>query len=280
MLPTWQRDLETLKNLGLRLAVTLDTHIHADHITAASRLKLETGSAIAHPAVDALTCVDRPVREGEPLRFGSVRLDPLYTPGHTDGHHAYRLGDRVLTGDALLIDGCGRTDFQGGDAATLYLSIHDKLFSLPGETLVYPAHDYEGRRVSNIAQEKQRNPRLGDDKPLQAFVDIMRGMDYPFSLSTKRPDRIAGARMFAPRYGITEEAATGMAAGPLACYLYDIMGRTQANMLIEQGYLMSPPSPSAIHVKLELFDGRIKGLMAGGSAKSVEVLQVAVPTNL
>lgn len=99
---------------------------------------------------------------------------------------------------------------------------------------------------------------------------------YPFSLSTKRPDRIAGARMFAPRYGITEEAATGMAAGPLACYLYDIMGRTQANMLIEQGYLMSPPSPSAITVKLELFDGKIKSLMAGGSAKPMEVLWVEV----
>jgi hypothetical protein len=90
VLPAWQRDLEMLNSLGLRLAVTLDTHIHADHITAASRLKLETGSAIAHPAVDALTCVDRPVREGEPLQFGSVRLDPLYTPGHTDGPFAAR----------------------------------------------------------------------------------------------------------------------------------------------------------------------------------------------
>jgi PhzF family phenazine biosynthesis protein len=99
---------------------------------------------------------------------------------------------------------------------------------------------------------------------------------YPFSLSTKRPDRISAARMFAPRYGITEEAATGMAAGPLACYLYDIMGRTHADMLIEQGYLMSPPSPSVITVKLELFEGKIKGVMAGGSAKSVEEFWVDV----
>jgi len=99
---------------------------------------------------------------------------------------------------------------------------------------------------------------------------------YPFSLSTKRPDRISAARMFAPRYGITEEAATGMAAGPLACYLYDIMGRTHADMLIEQGYLMSPPSPSVITVKLELFEGKIKGVMAGGSAKSVEEFCVDV----
>jgi glyoxylase-like metal-dependent hydrolase (beta-lactamase superfamily II) len=180
VLPAWQRDLEVLQHLGLRLAVTLDTHIHADHITAASRLRRETGSAVAHPAIDALNCIDRPVREGEPLVLGSIRLDPLSTPGHTDGHHAYLLGDRVLTGDALLIDGCGRTDFQGGDAATLYRSIHDKLFTLPGETLVYPAHDYEGRYVSSIAQEMQRNPRLGGCKPLQAFVDIMRGMDLPY----------------------------------------------------------------------------------------------------
>ena len=180
VLPAWQHNLDVLKELGLRLAVTLDTHIHADHITAASRLKRETGSAIGHPAIDALSCADLPVRDGEPLRLGSVRLDPLYTPGHTDGHHAYLLGDRVLTGDALLIDGCGRTDFQGGDAAILYRSIHDKLFSLPGETLVYPAHDYEGRCVSSIAQETQRNPRLGDGKPLQAFLDIMGGLDLPY----------------------------------------------------------------------------------------------------
>jgi glyoxylase-like metal-dependent hydrolase (beta-lactamase superfamily II) len=180
VLPAWQRDLEVLKDLGLRLAITLDTHIHADHITAASRLRRETGSTIAHPAIDALSCVDRPVREGEPLVLGSIRLDPLSTPGHTDGHHAYLLGDRVLTGDALLIDGCGRTDFQGGDAATLYRSIHDNLFTLPGETLVYPAHDYEGRCVSSIAKEKQRNPRLGDGKPLQVFMDIMGSMDLPY----------------------------------------------------------------------------------------------------
>lgn len=103
---------------------------------------------------------------------------------------------------------------------------------------------------------------------------------YPFSLSTRSPGRIAGTRMFAPRYGITEDAATGIAARPLACYLYDILGLTQPNMLIEQGHLMTPPSSSVITVKLKLFDGKIKGLMAGGSSKSVEVLQVAVPTNL
>lgn len=180
VLPTWQRDLEALKRLDLKLAYTLDTHIHADHISAAATLKREVGSRIAHPACDGLDCVDQPVEEGRSLTVGSISVEPLFTPGHTDGHHAYRVGERVLTGDALLIDGCGRTDFQNGDAAVLYRSIHEKLFSLPEDTLVYPAHDYEGRRISSIAQEKTRNPRLGDGKPLDAFVKIMEEMDLPY----------------------------------------------------------------------------------------------------
>lgn len=180
VLPTWQRDLSELNDLALRLVYTLDTHIHADHITAAAKLKREAGSRIAHPAIDDLSCVDVPVEDGRPLVVGSLSLEPLFTPGHTDGHHAYRLDERLFTGDALLIDACGRTDFQNGDAATLYRSIHEKLFSLRDETLVYPAHDYEGRRVSSIAQEKSRNPRLGNDKPLDDFVKIMTEMDLAY----------------------------------------------------------------------------------------------------
>lgn len=180
VLPTWQRDVEVLNKLGLKLVYTLDSHIHADHMTAARRLRLEVGSRIAHPAFDQLECVDSPVEDGRPLEVGSIRIDPLFTPGHTDGHHAYRIGERVLTGDALLIDGCGRTDFQNGDAATLYRSLHEKLFELPEETLVYPAHDYKGRRVSSIGQEKTRNPRLGGNKPLPEFVKIMKSLNLPY----------------------------------------------------------------------------------------------------
>ena len=180
VLPAWQRDLEELNRLGLKLVYTLDTHIHADHITAARKLKREAGSSIAHPAIDQLACVDRPLEEGTPLELGSIRLAPLFTPGHTDGHHAYRVGDRVFTGDALLIEACGRTDFQNGDAPTLYRSVHDKLFSLADDTLVYPAHDYKGRHVSSIAQEKTRNPRLGNNKPLAEFVKIMDEMDLAY----------------------------------------------------------------------------------------------------
>lgn len=180
VLPAWQRDLEVINALGLKLAWTLDTHIHADHITAARKLKQEAGSRIAHPALDNLACADMGLEEGKPFELGSIRVDPLFTPGHTDGHHAYLVGDRVFTGDALLIDGCGRTDLQNGDASALYRSVHEKLFSLPEDTLVYPAHDYQGRRVSSIGQEKTRNPRLGGGKTLEEFVEIMRDLKLPY----------------------------------------------------------------------------------------------------
>ena len=124
-------------------------------------------------------CADLLVEEGWPLELGGIRIEGIHTPGHTDEHFSYRIGDRVLTGDALLIDGCGRTDFQNGDAATLYRSVHDKLFTLPDDTLVYPAHDYHGRRVSTIAQEKARNPRLGLGMDLQGFVKVMEGLALP-----------------------------------------------------------------------------------------------------
>ena len=180
VLPTWQRDLDEVHRLGLELAFTLDTHIHADHITAARKLRQEAGSRIAVPAIDRLPCADVGLEEGRPFEMGSVRLDPLFTPGHTDGHHAYLAGDRVLTGDALLIDGCGRTDFQNGSAAALYRSVHDKLFTLPGDCLVFPAHDYQQRRVSTIAQEKARNPRLGGTRTLAEFEAIMAGLNLPY----------------------------------------------------------------------------------------------------
>jgi glyoxylase-like metal-dependent hydrolase (beta-lactamase superfamily II) len=126
---------------------------------------------------------------------GSLSVEPLFTPGHTDDHHAYRLGERVFTGDALLIDGCGRTDFQNGDAATLYRSVHEKLFALPEETLVYPGHDYQGRRVSSIGQEKTRNPRLGGGRPLEEFIALMGklGLAYPKFIDHALPgNRLCG----------------------------------------------------------------------------------------
>jgi sulfur dioxygenase len=180
VMPAWQRDLQVVSDLGLRLVMTIDTHIHADHITSALLLRREAGSRIAIPALDALPCTDVGMEEGVPLQVGRLQFDPMHTPGHTSNHFALLAGDRVFTGDALLIDGCGRTDFQSGDARTLYESVRGKLFNLPPETLVYPAHDYEGRWVSSIAQEKQRNPRLGADRTLEDFVALMANLNLPY----------------------------------------------------------------------------------------------------
>jgi len=174
------RDLAELQRLGLTLVYTLDTHIHADHITGALHLKQRVNSRIAMPAIDRLPCADVGIVEGTPLQVGSLLIRPLHTPGHTDGHFAYVLGDHVFTGDALLIDGCGRTDFQNGDSRTLYRSVTDKLFTLPDDQLVCPGHDYNDRRVSSIAQEKARNPRLGRSRSLEDFVQLMSELKLPY----------------------------------------------------------------------------------------------------
>lgn len=174
------RDLSEINRLGLTLTWSLDTHIHADHITAALELKKKSGSRIAAPACDRLPCTDEGIEEGRAFQVGGMVLQPLHTPGHTDGHFAYLCGDRVFTGDALLIEGCGRTDFQNGDADTLYRSVREKLFSLRDEVLVYPAHDYKNRRVSSIAQEKKRNPRLGEERTLEEFRNIMASLNLPY----------------------------------------------------------------------------------------------------
>lgn len=180
VISTIDRDLAELTKLGLKLLFSLETHIHADHITAALELKKQTGCRIAGPAVDRLPCTDIGVEEGLPFIVGSMQFTPLHTPGHTDGHFAYLLGDRLFSGDALLIDGCGRTDFQNGNADDLFHSVREKLFALLGDTLVYPGHDYQGRRVSTIAQEKQRNPRLGEAITLERFRVIMRELNLPY----------------------------------------------------------------------------------------------------
>jgi glyoxylase-like metal-dependent hydrolase (beta-lactamase superfamily II) len=175
-----ERDLCVLAELGLTLRCAIDTHIHADHITAALELKQRVGCLIAAPAVERLACVDVAVEEGVPLAIGEISLRPLHTPGHTEGHFAYALDDRVFTGDALLIDGCGRTDFQNGDATTLYRSVTEKLFTLGDDVLVYPAHDYENRCVSTIGRERVGNARLGGARSLESFVALMSQLNLPY----------------------------------------------------------------------------------------------------
>lgn len=183
VLETVERDLDVIRDLGLSLSCTIETHIHADHVTGAGKLRAVTGSKAGFPAASGAEFVDFTIAEGSPVPIGELQLRPLFTPGHTDDHHVYLLeaagAARLFTGDALLIEGCGRTDFQNGDAATLYRSVHDKIFALGDETLVYPAHDYNQRQVSSIGQEKARNPRLGGGKSVDEFVAIMAGLNLP-----------------------------------------------------------------------------------------------------
>ena len=183
VLETVERDLGVIRDLGLRLECTLETHIHADHVTGAGRLRSLAGSKAGFPEASGAELVDFTITEGTPVGIGELQLRPLYTPGHTDDHHVYLLeaagSSRIFTGDALLIEGCGRTDFQNGDAATLYRSVHEKIFALGDETLVYPAHDYNQRQVSSVGQEKARNPRLGSGKSVDEFVAIMAALNLP-----------------------------------------------------------------------------------------------------
>lgn len=175
------RDLQLLAELGLRLTHTLDTHVHADHVTAAMTLRERTGCQIVLSARAGATCPDVLVRHGDVVRLGEVALEVRETPGHTAGcvsYYAPGLG-AVFTGDALLVRGCGRTDFQGGDARALYRSVHEQLFTLPDATLVYPAHDYHGQTASTIGEERRLNPRLGGGRTLEAFVATMAHLDLP-----------------------------------------------------------------------------------------------------
>lgn len=184
VLETHERDLETIKALGLELGATLETHIHADHLTSALKLKALTGARICMPSGAAVECADVQVSEESVVSVGSLSLKPLFTPGHTDHHLSFLLQgngwDAVMTGDCLLIDGCGRTDFQGGDTEALFKSVREKLFPLPEDTLVYPGHDYKGRHVSSIGQERDRNPRLRDKNNFEEFTEIMEGLDLPY----------------------------------------------------------------------------------------------------
>ena len=172
-----ERDLALLGELDLGLALVLETHVHADHVTAAGTLRERTGARTVAGARGA-PCVDQRVGHGDVVRLGDVAIEVLETPGHTDDGVCYRIGDQVFTGDTLLVRGCGRADFQNGDAGTLYDSITGVLFALPDETTVWPGHDYRGHTRSTIGEEKRHNPRLAN-KSRDEFIAIMAGLQLP-----------------------------------------------------------------------------------------------------
>lgn len=174
------RDLQLIKELGLSLRYCLDTHVHADHITAAHTLRQLTGCHIVVSHNSGVVGADRTLSHGDILPLGTVTIQAIATPGHTDHHLAYLVNQtHVLTGDALFVRGCGRTDFQGGDAGMLYDSITQRLFNLPDTTLVYPGHDYQGRTVSTIGEEKHWNPRIAQ-RSREQFIQLMNSLNLPY----------------------------------------------------------------------------------------------------
>lgn len=204
-----ERDLAVLREQGLTLAWTVETHTHADHITSAGRLAEHAGALTAAPEGCHIGTAGTQLRHGDTLTFGQEQLRALHTPGHTAGSMSYVWRNHVFTGDTLLIGGCGRTDFQSGSAPALYRSITEVLFTLPDATLVWPAHDYNGRSHSTIGAEKAGNPRVAG-RTLAEFVQIMNELHLP------KPRRIDEAVPANQASGLRHDAGGGPAAAPAA----------------------------------------------------------------
>ena len=176
-----RRDLTLVADLELTLAAVLDTHVHADHVTGAAALRARTGAVVCISGASGAAGADRMLVPGECIEFGARSLKARATPGHTAGCMTFVLDDESMafTGDCLLIRGSGRTDFQGGSAATLFGSVHDQIFSLPDQCLLYPGHDYRGMTVTSVVEEKLHNPRLGEAVNLTDFSGHMRHLSLP-----------------------------------------------------------------------------------------------------
>jgi sulfur dioxygenase len=176
-----RRDAALLRELGLTLTATLETHVHADHVTGAWLHRQRSGSRILVSAASGASGADRLLQSGERVDFGSRHLQVRATPGHTDGCLTYVLDDesRAFTGDALLIRGCGRTDFQQGSPAKLYRSVHQQILSLPPQCLLYPGHDYRGLTVTSVEEERRFNPRFGGSSNEADFAGYMNHLGLP-----------------------------------------------------------------------------------------------------
>ena len=243
MLEKVDRYLQLIRELDLRLVKAVDTHLHADHITGLGALRDRTHCITVMGENTKADVVSMRLAEGDKLTIEGVSMDVLYTPGHTDNSYSFLMGDRVFTGDTLLIRGTGRTDFQNGDARVQYESLFGKLLRLPDETLVFPAHDYKGDTVSTIGEEKRYNPRL-QVKSIDDYVALMASLNLPnpkmmdvavpsnmkigmaqqeiarrgwalSAVTSRRAGRAAGHRLCRPARG--ERARRSTAAFPARC---------------------------------------------------------------
>ena len=185
--------LKILKNLELKLVKVIDTHIHADHVTGLNELNKKTNCVRVMGETSPSEVIDIKVKDDEKIKIENIELTSIYTPGHTKCSYSFLMKDRVFTGDTLLINGTGRTDFQGGNSKDQYNSIFNKILKLPEDTLVYPAHDYNGKKYSTIIQEKENNPRLQVNS-VSEYLDIMNNLklDKPSMMDSNVASNIKG----------------------------------------------------------------------------------------
>lgn len=174
------RDTKLIQELGFKLIYALNTHMHADHITGTGYLKQLLPGTISVISEASGAKADKFLKDNEVVKFGRFELKALCTPGHTNGCMTFVVEEQgiAFTGDTLLIRGCGRTDFQEGDSRTMYKSVHERIFTLPDNFRLFPAHDYKGNMETSVAEEKQYNPRLTKD--LDAFVELMANLNLPY----------------------------------------------------------------------------------------------------
>jgi glyoxylase-like metal-dependent hydrolase (beta-lactamase superfamily II)/rhodanese-related sulfurtransferase len=211
-----QRDTALLRELGLRPVATIDTHVHADHVTGAWLHKAGNGSRIMVSEASTAANADRLLRHGDQVSFGTRHVEVRATPGHTNGCLTYVLDDQSMafTGDSLLIRGCGRTDFQQGSPGRLYRSVREQILSLPPGCLLYPGHDYRGLTVTSVAEEKRFNPRLGGDVDEGDFTGYMNNLGLPHP---KLMDIAVPANLRCGQPDQTVAQAQGPSWAPLTC---------------------------------------------------------------
>ena len=212
------RYIQLVNELDLKLVKAIDTHLHADHVTGIGALRDRSYCVTVMGEQSKADVVSMRVADGDKLTIEGLSLEVLYTPGHTDDSYCFRLGDRVFTGDTLLIRGTGRTDFQNGDPRAQYESIFNKLLRLPDETLVFPAHDYKGETVSTIAEERRYNPRL-QVKSVEQYVEVMNGLNLP---NPKMMDVAVPANM---RVGLAQEEIARRGWALAAAAAVNLVGR-------------------------------------------------------
>ena len=173
----FERDVLLIEQLGFNLKYTLETHVHADHITSSGQIRDKFSAKVVLHENSGANCADILIKGGEVLKLGNIEIKALHTPGHTNADISFSVEDNVFTGDALLVRDCGRTDFQAGSSTTLYKSINEKIFTLDDATTIYPGHDYNGFTASTVKEEKLFNNRLGNGKTEAEFIEIMNNLD-------------------------------------------------------------------------------------------------------